>query len=380
MRRLHRPPLRVWVWVAASVALVVVAALLWRGSDAAATESTTADPAGVPVGAPAGEVSPVWSASSDPMPGDVVDDGRVVLASEHGVRALDPLTGDEAWHYTRSNARLCDVAVTDGVAVAVFRTADRCDEAVALDSGTGVRTWTRNLNFRADVQLESTANIVLAVTSTGLVTLDPTNDNIRWRYEPPERCRILDAQAGASGIALLQRCSGSPAVQLRLLDGFAGDARWSRDLPDVTDDEVRLLGADRLVGVAVGEEVQLLSGADGAPLGSLPSAADARMTSAGVMALLLAGGTLHALDPATAQERWTVPALGLPASPLTEKRGTSEGVVVVPEAAGFVFRDVLTGQAVGDPAAVMDLAEGGVATAMGPVLVHQLADRVVAYR
>ncbi|GAA3153665.1 hypothetical protein GCM10010531_00760 [Blastococcus jejuensis] len=380
MVRLYRPPLRVWVWIAASVALVVVATLLWRGSDAAATESTTAEPAGVPVGAPAGTVSQAWSAVSEPMPGDVVDDGRVVVASEHGVRAVDPLTGDEAWHYTRSNARLCDVAVTNGVAVAVFRTEDRCDEAVALDSGTGVRTWTRNLNFRADVRLESTDSIVLAVTRSGLVTLDPNNDNIRWRYEPPERCRILDAQAGASGIALLQRCSGSPAVQLRLLDGFAGDARWSRDLPDVTDDEVRLLGADRLVGVVVRDEIQLLSGADGAPLGSLPSAGDALMTSAGVAALLRVDGILHALDPATGDERWAVPALGLPTAPLTEKRGTAEGVVVVPEAAGFVFRDVVTGEPVGDPAAVEGLAEGGAATALGPVLVHQLTDRVVAYR
>ena len=380
MVRLYRPPLRVWVWIAASVALVVVAALLWRGSDAAATESTTAEPAGVPVGAPAGTVSQTWSAVSEPMPGDVVDDGRVVVASEHGVRALDPLTGDEAWHYTRSNARLCDVAVTNGVAVAVFRTEDRCDEAVALDSGTGVRTWTRNLNFRADVRLESTDSIVLAVTRSGLVTLDPNNDNIRWRYEPPERCRILDAQAGASGIALLQRCSGSPAVQLRLLDGFAGDARWSRDLPDVTDDEVRLLGADRLVGVVVRDEIQLLSGADGAPLRSLPSSGDALMTSAGVAALLRVDGILHALDPATGDERWAVPALGLPTAPLTEKRGTAEGVVVVPEASGFVFRDVVTGEPVGDPAAVEGLAEGGGATALGPVLVHQLTDRVVAYR
>src|SRR6476620_8770610 len=80
------PPLRVWVWTAATVALVVVASLLWRGSDAAATESTTADPAGVPVGAPAGSVSQVWSAESDPMPGDVVEKGRVVLAGAHGVR------------------------------------------------------------------------------------------------------------------------------------------------------------------------------------------------------------------------------------------------------------------------------------------------------
>ncbi len=301
MVRLYRPPLRVWIWAAATVALAVVATLLWRGSDAAATESTTAQPAGVPVGAPAAAVSQEWSAGSDPMPEDVVEGGRVLLASEHGVRAVDPLTGEEAWHYTRSNARLCDVEVTGGVAMAVFRTEDRCDEAVALDADTGVRRWTRNVSFRGDATLDSTDSIALAVTSTGLVTMDPNNDNIRWRYEPPERCRILDAEAGDSGIALLQRCSGSPAVQLRMLDGFAGDARWSRDLPDVTDDEVRLLGADRLVGVVVGTEIQLLSGEDGALLGSLPAADDAQMTSAGVAALLCVDGTLHAFDPGSGE-------------------------------------------------------------------------------
>ena len=231
MARLHRPPLRVWVWVAATVALVVVATLLWRGSDAAATESTTAEPAGVPVGAPAAAVSEAWSATGDPMPEDVVESGRVLIGSEHGVRALDPRTGEESWHYTRSNARLCDVAVTDGVAVAVFRTEDRCDEAVALDADTGVRAWTRNVSFGGDVVLDSTSSIVLATAERSLVTLDPNNNNIRWRYEPPERCRILGADAGDAGVALLQRCSGSPAVQLRMLDGFTGDARWSRDLP-----------------------------------------------------------------------------------------------------------------------------------------------------
>ena len=257
------------------------------------------------------------------MPEDVVEGGRVLLASEHGVRAVDPLTGEEAWHYTRSNARLCDVEVTGGVAMAVFRTEDRCDEAVALDADTGVRRWTRNVSFRGDATLDSTDSIALAVTSTGLVTMDPNNDNIRWRYEPPERCRILDAEAGDSGIALLQRCSGSPAVQLRMLDGFAGDARWSRDLPDVTDDEVRLLGADRLVGVVVGSEIQLLSGEDGALLGSLPAADDAQMTSAGVAALLCVDGTLHAFDPGSGERLWETPALGLPAAPRSRSRATA---------------------------------------------------------
>jgi outer membrane protein assembly factor BamB len=370
----------VWVWTAATLALVVVAALLWRGSDAAATESTTADPAGVPVGAPAAAVSEAWSVTGNPMPEDVVESGRVLVGSEHGVRALDPRSGEESWHYTRSNARLCDVEVTNGVAVAVFRTEDRCDEAVALDADTGVRSWTRNVSFAGDVVLESTEAIVLAVAERSLVTLDPNNNNIRWRYEPPERCRILGAEVGDAGVALLQRCSGSPAVQLRLLDGFAGDPRWSRDLPAATDDDVRLLGADRVLGVEVGTDIQLLAGADGAPLRTVPTADDVQMTSVGVAVLLLTDGMLRAYEPASAQRLWEVPARGLPGAPVVHKDGEDGSVLMVPEATGFVPRDALTGDRRGDPSAADDVPAGGQATPIGPIVVHQVGGEVIAYR
>lgn len=381
MVRLRRPPLRVWVWAAATLALIVVATLLWRGSDAAATESTTAEPAGVPVGAPAAAVSEVWSLAGTPMPEDVVESGRVLVGSEHGVRAIDPPTGEEAWRYTRRNARLCDVAVTNGVAVAVFRTENRCDEAVALDADTGVRVWTRNVSFGGDVVLDSTEGIVLAVAERSVVTLDPNNDNIRWRYEPPERCRILEAAVGDAGVVVLQRCSGSPtAVQLRMLDGFSGDPRWSRDLPAPTDDDVRLLGADRVVGVEVGDDIQLLAGAGGAPLRTVPTADDAQMTSTAAAVLLRVDGTLHAYDPAGAQQLWEVAARGLPGAPVVPKQDDTDSVLMVPEASGFVPRDALTGERRGDPAAADDVASGGLATAIGPVVVHQVGDEVVAYR
>ena len=185
MPRLVRPPLRVIVWAAATVALLVVATLLWRGSDAAATESTTAPPADVPTGTPAADVSAAWSADAALPAGTVVQSGRVLVGSRHGVRALDPVTGEEVWHYTRSNARMCGLTVTNGVAVAVFATADRCDEAVGLNAGTGVRAWTRNILLRGDATLSSTDRIVLASSPTGIVTLDPTGDNIRWRSEAP---------------------------------------------------------------------------------------------------------------------------------------------------------------------------------------------------
>src|SRR4051794_40394950 len=300
------PPVRVWVWTAATVALVVVAALLWRGSDAAATESTTSAAAGIPTGTPADAVSEAWSASGNPLPESVVESGRVIVGTPHGVRGLDVTTGEETWHYTRGNARLCGLTATDGMVVAIFRTVGRCDEGVALDAGTGVRRWTRNMGFRADVTLDSTDRIVLASSPTRVVTLDPVGDNIRWRYAPPDGCRLLGSDAGSAGVAVLRRCAGSTAVQLRLLGGFDGKPAWIRDLPVPEGTDVRLLGADQPVGLVVGNEVQLLNPDDGAVLSSFltDDAQDAAQSVVEATALVWAGDRLHAFAADTGGRRW----------------------------------------------------------------------------
>jgi hypothetical protein len=370
---LSRPPLRVWVWIAATLAIVVVAALLWRGSDAAATESTTAAPADVPPGTPAGAVSQVWSVSGDPLPEDVVEAGRVLVGSAHGVRALDPQTGNEAWHYTRSNARLCGLTATNGVAVAVFRTEDRCDEAVALNAGTGVRAWTRSIRLRGDARLESTDRIVLATSPTGLLTLDPTGNNIRWRYAPPAACHLVGADVGSAGVAVLQRCSPS-GVQLRLLDGFDGSPHWTRELAVPDGTAVRLLGADALLGLLLGNEVQALAPADGAVLQRLPvpDGDQVQQRTTATVAMVRIGGTLSALDVTSGAVRWTAPSVGLP----TAEAATT---VLVPDADGFTHRDLATGVELAR-SAVAGLPAGGIASAVGAAVVYRLPDRVLGYR
>jgi outer membrane protein assembly factor BamB len=375
-----RPPMRVWVWTVATVALLIVATLLWRGSDAAATESTTAAPADVPSGAPAGAVSEAWSADGDPLPGTVVQDGRVLVGSVHGVRALDPVTGEEAWHYTRANARMCGLTVTDGVAVAVFATADRCDEAVALDAGTGVRTWTRSVSLAGDAVLDSTAGIVLARNPTGLLTLDPTGDSIRWRYAAPEGCRLLGADAGSAGVAVLQRCGSD--LQVRLLDGFAGTAHWTRDLSPAEGTDVRLLGADRSVTLLVGDEVQTLAGPDGSLLGRLPvpgGTTDVEQATVGPVSLVRVGGTVSAVDTASGAVLWEAAATGLPAASGAVDDADSPATTVLPDGEGFSSRDPATGAELAR-FAVAGLPSGGFASAIGPVVVLRLDDRVVGYR
>jgi hypothetical protein len=376
---LPRPPLRVLVWAAATLALIVVATLLWRGSDAAATESTTAPPAAVPTGTPAGAVSQSWSATGQPATGSVVEGGRVLVGSRHGVRALDPVTGREAWHYTRSNARMCGLTATDGVAVAVFATEDRCDEAVALRADTGVRAWTRSLLLRSDAQLISTDRIVVATSPTGFVTLDPTGDNIRWRYSAPSGCRLLQTEVGSAGVAVLQSCNHAPVAQVRLFDGFSGAAHWTRDVP--LAGSPRLLGAEALPTLLTDGEVQALSSADGTAIAHLPVApgADVQVGAAGALTLVRIGGQLTALGATSGAVVWSVPARGLPTTVAVAKSARGAQPLVVPEDGGFVRRDAATGAELGRSTAPAATA-GGTATGVGPVVVVRLPGRVLAYR
>jgi outer membrane protein assembly factor BamB len=373
-----RPPLRVWAWTAAALALVVVAALLWRGSDAAATESTTTGPAGVPTGTPAGAVSAAWTSATTSADGAArasVLGGRVLVGDEHGVRALDAVTGEEAWRYTRTNAVLCDWTLVGGRVVAVFRTEDRCDEAIALVADTGVRSWTRNVDLRTDVVLHSTDGIVLAASPTGVVTLDPVGDNIRWRQAPTEGCRLLDADVGEAGVVVVQRCAD--ALQLRLFDGYEGSPRWTRDL---TGETATLAGVDRAVVVAEDDGVRLYAGADGIPLGApVTDTVDGTATARGIgdTLLVLAGGTLSALDQGTGALRWDTPATGLPTGTVAPKSPTAE--TPVPEDGAVVVRDLATG-AERRRSEVVGLRPGGLTTLTGPVVVLQLPDRVIAFR
>ncbi|MGY1689986.1 outer membrane protein assembly factor BamB family protein [Geodermatophilus sp. SYSU D01105] len=369
-----------WVWTAATLALVVVAALLWRGSDAAATESTTAAPAGVPDGTPAGAVSPAWTsptATSGDVPRATVHGGRVLVGGAHGVRALDVGTGAEGWHYTRANARLCDWTAVGSVVVAVFRTEDRCDEAVALAADTGVRQWTRNVDLRTDMVLRSTDGIVLAAAPTGVVTLDPVGDNTRWRQAPTPGCRLLGADVGEAGVVVLQRCAETAALQLRLFDGYTGEAAWTRDVPDT---EATLVGVDRTVAVAGSAGVQLFAGGDGVPVGSpVSGAGPVLVRGAGEVLLVLAGGTLSAVEQDTGAVRWSTPATGLPGGPAEGGQPAAEAAVPVPEDGAVVLRDLVSGEEVGRASAT-GVPTGGVATVTGPVVVVQLADRVLTYR
>ena len=373
---------RNWVWTGVTLVVAAVAVLLWRTSDAAATSSTTAGAASVPNGVVAAQVSPAWSSPTGPAPRRVVESGRVLVTDEHGLAMRDAATGAEAWHYRRSNAELCDATAVNGVVIAVFRTTSRCNEAVAFTASTGVRAWTRNVRYRTDVDLASTDQILLASSPTGVVTLDPTGNNTRWRYAPPSGCRLVGSDVGSTGVVVLQRCSNSSALQVMLLDGFGGKAIWTRDV-DTGGSTARLAGVDRLVDVVIGNQVQVLSPTDGVlltelALPALTGGQDVRteplqQAGMGDVALLWIRGTVYALDQTTGLTRWSVPALGLPSV------SDAGATVTVPEVGAFVRRSLADGTEVSRSTTGDDVPVGGRTSLLGPLIVYSTADEVLGY-
>ncbi|GAB3363781.1 outer membrane protein assembly factor BamB family protein [Modestobacter lapidis] len=368
------------VWTAAALVVAAVAVLLWRGSDAAATSSTAAPAPAAPDGQPADRLELSWSADSSPAPRRPVESGRVLTTSTAGVVLRDPLTGREAWHHLRDNARLCDATAVDGVVVAVFGTAGRCDEAVALRASTGMRVWYRNVDFRGDARLSSTTGIVLASSPTGVATLDPTGNTLRWCYQSPTGCRLVGADVGDTGVVVLQRCPGSSALQVKLFDGFAGDPLWTREI-ETDGAPATLVGADRLVDVVVGDRLLVLAAADGTQLQDLelpprvaerPDPEPVHQAGMADGALVWARGTVYALDGTTGAPRWETAAAGLPAV-----RAADGAAVLVPEDGALVWRSLTDGTERGRSVTDVELPAGGRASVIGPAVVYATGETVL---
>jgi hypothetical protein len=147
-----------------------------------------------------------------------------------------------------------------------------------------------------------------------------------------------------------------------------------------------LAGVEQAVVLGGDDGVQLLAGADGAPLGPSIALSDdgtaadeVLVTGVGTSALVWTDGTLTVVDQGTGAVSWRTPATGLPAGTVDRALLAAGTSVPVPEGEDVVLRDLGTGDEL-QRVATPGLRAGGLVTVAGPVVVHQLPDRVLAYR
>lgn len=276
----RRRPWPVWgrllVWIAFFAVVAVAGTLLADHSSVRAASLRMADSGIEPeqVAPLPAELTTLWSGESTGPNPPVAAGGSIITTTEHGVSSRSVTDGTERWHYTRSDAELCGAFPSGQTVVAVFRTDERCDEAIGLDVGTGFRRWYRSINLRADMRLVGSDVTTLAVTDTGLLAMDAWNSGAkRFRYRPPADCLIQDARVGLAGIIVALHCTpaGQPTVtSLQSLNMFSGKRQWSVNL---SGESATVLAADSVVAAAVGNPdlpslIQVFA-TNGAPLATI---------------------------------------------------------------------------------------------------------------
>ena len=312
----------------------------------------------------------------------------MLVGSAHGVRALDPVTGEEAWHYTRSNARLCGL------------TADRRRRGRRVRHRGPLRR-----GRRPATPAPACARGPAASASPATPTLDSTDrDRARHATRPacspstraattsggatprPEGCRLLDADVGQH--RRRRRCSAArtaPTSSCGCSTASPGRPHWTRDLPAAEGADVRLLGADGAVTVLVGDEVQTLAGPDGARAQPAAGARGDDGRRAVDRRRRLAGADRRHGVGAGRRDRarrlWEAPAIGLPAATGPRRRTPTPG-----------RRRWCCRTRRGSPSATRPPAPSpraprwpacrpaGTASVVGPVVVYRLDDRVLGYR
>lgn len=373
---LRRPSWPALVWVGALLLALTGGLVLADRSQAGNTDVLTASALPVaPSGALPDQVAQLWST------GDTVDDQRIVAAhtvivsSARGVRGLDPITGVERWHYLRSTATMCDLTVLEDVVVVIFRTTGRCNEAVALEAGSGVRRWYRNVGFSDRLSLLGAGTAAVAVTPGGIAVLDAVGDSIRWRYNPPQGCDLSSLAVGTSGVVALESCE-TGTTWLAQFELYSGDQQW-RVAPPAGD--VTIVGADGVVSLVAGQQLLLLDPRNGSTLSAMPTTAEpGEVGSANPMftgefgaravPLVYLDGTLLAIEPANGAVLWSVAADGLP--------GSNELGLVVAEDGAFVTRDPLSGTELSRTVVSADPDSGSGLD--GPLRVEQSGSSLVA--
>jgi hypothetical protein len=213
-----------------TVAVAVIAGLIWWTSDARATVSR-------PAAAPAPNPTPakhvpatlkqLWSAASPATTAPIVVGGSVTTGDGRRVEGHDPATGETRWSYAR-DTDLCGVSWVYHFAVAVYRDDRGCGQVSTIDGSTGHRGAARSSYADPRVRLSADGTTVLSVGDTRLELW--RSDMVRMlaygeidaRVKPSARglhsgCRLESAAASSSAVSVLEACRNQADLRLVLL-------------------------------------------------------------------------------------------------------------------------------------------------------------------
>lgn len=355
-RRTPRPWwFRLGGWALALVMVVVLTMLVVDNGTYGATEHTVADTPASPL---TGEPAPTLTQQASDGVDSYLAGPVVATISEHGAVAKDVSTGEELWHYARSDTTVCAHRTNAQHVTLIYASGDRCDEAVSFDPATGQRQWQRTIEAVHPNQ------IIWADSS--FISLDPaktilfedgqgferfTLDNSKTDHIEGEHttCENMDA-AGSPRVATLQRCRATAdeqwVYQIVVNEASDGDPREAGRsyLTGLVNPAIEGVAPDgtTILRDANGILYTLPLGAtDPLPISGIPAVSDGQAVNVLAMRgtiVISTESTAYALDRSSTGVIWVTDVIAAPYG-LGNK-------FYVPTEIGIDERDAITGQLV----------------------------------
>lgn len=395
--------------IAGLILVVALAAglLIWAGSESRSTISQTVQP-GPPLppvpGAVPGALTELWRAPDGAVPVPVVGDTTVVTASGGDILGRDPLTGAVRWQYSR-DLQLCTTSQAWARVLAVYRkdglnNESGCSEVVALDPDTGHRTAQRTGSAELGTRLVTDGAYVTAYGPTLLNTWrDDLVETVEYGRvpallnpgkQPRTGCSYGSVAASAGQVGVIERCLGDSGDRITVLQAVPKESdqpevSYSQVLPGRSAQLVAMSGDYSAVAMP-SQRLLLIYGQDGGQVAAypldLPADDLARDPAGGVASTSTAssnvywftGSKLMALSKDNLTPRWT---LGSALGPGV----LFDHQLVVPIQGGLAVLNEQDGSTIRTIGLDRHGYTGPVRlTAVGPVLLEQRGDTVVALR
>ncbi|SHG36186.1 Rv3212 family protein [Streptoalloteichus hindustanus] len=385
-----------------AVGVLVAGTVVWWGSDARATSSRTAPSGPVAPEAPTSvppSLAELWRAPSGATTSPVVVGPTVVTAHGGEVVGHDPLTGDVRWRYSR-DLDLCTVGAAWDRALAVYRKSRNCSEVTALDGTTGERAAQRNTDAELGTRLLSDG---VHVTATGGELVEVwRSDLVRTlqygevpaivnpNKQPRPECSYGSFAVASNRIGVVEHCPAEQTDRFTVLrpnpkESDQPEQLWTTLTAGKNARVVAMSG--ELVAVALPHPARLtILDSGGRQIAEHPlPVPDSELTgdpagrvvptTMGTSAIYwFTGSRTVALAPTDLRPLWTVEN--------TLGTGTVlAGRLVLPVPGGLAVHDAASGARLG----VLPVDRAGhtgpvSVTSLGPVLVEQRGDTVVALR
>lgn len=324
-------------------------AVISRGSASHATHTFRSTALSTPRGTPAATLHQIATYDGKAT----LIGGAIVIETSRGAEGRDAVTGERIWSYERTDLPVCARGYNQSRVFLGYGSGNQCDEAIALEAGSGKRAWQRTIESDGANSIAFGSNSIISVGAQKIIAYDQLDGFERFTLEPNDS--VADTSSGTSStpatsssecvfaaasagpiVNVLQKCrasKGNPWIYaVRAEDSNDGKARQvGNTVLGLTDPTLIASFLNGAALVSDGTSLYIVGGGRGelAQVSGVPmtDTTSVSVLSDGGFDLISTGTTVSRVAPTTSTPAWQVPTSSYPSLSNGQLATISDGML-----------------------------------------------------